>query len=129
MHSHEPLDGVCDRDLERRVRLFLFGRGYAALRLVTVNVTNGVVALRGRLPSFYMRQLAVECTKRVAGVRQMVDDLQVDTRVGRIGESMNLAPSNNSNDRPSSCDNLQQVSVLPHGATSSPRKKLLLALS
>lgn len=124
-HSHEPWDGVCDRDLEQRVRSCLFGRGYAALRLVTVHVTNGVVALGGKTPSFYMRQLAVECTKRVAGVRQMVDDLQVDSGVGRVGESLNLAPSNDSHDRPGRYDDLQQTSVLPHGATSSPRKKLL----
>lgn len=129
MRSHESLDGDGDRDLEQRVRLFLFGRGYAALCLVKVNVTNGVVALRGKMPSFYMRQLAVECTKRVAGVRQMVDDLQVDKCAGRVGESLNLAPSNDSNDQPSRYDDLQQASVLPHGATSSPRKKLLFTLS
>jgi hypothetical protein len=35
------------------------------------------VTLRGRVPSFYQRQLFIHCCQRVAGVVQLNDELQV----------------------------------------------------
>ena len=38
---------------------------------------DGTVTLRGELPTFFLRQLAIERTRRVAGVRRMVDEIEV----------------------------------------------------
>lgn len=123
MQSHKPLIGVSDRDLEHFLRSLLFDRGYSALRRVTVSATNGVVTLRGKMPSFYMRQLAVECTKRASGVRQLVDNLQVDAILSRVGESLDRLQLNDSHDRPTRSDDLPQALLCPHGATSLPNSK------
>ena len=69
-----------DRELSQRVHLFLSGRSQPALRNLEVAARAGTVLLRGRVRSFYHRQLALELTRRVAGVIQIVDELIVDDR-------------------------------------------------
>lgn len=66
-----------DRDLLQRVKGFLHQRGYGPHRTLEINVEQGVVVVQGRVPTFYMRQIAFECIKRVAGVTQVVDLIQV----------------------------------------------------
>jgi osmotically-inducible protein OsmY len=77
--SASTLDVVSgtDRDLERRVTNYLWGRHVPALRNVLVEATDGVVTLRGQVRSFYEKQLCHNCCRRVAGVRQLVDDVDV----------------------------------------------------
>ena len=48
-----------DRDLERRVTAFLADRNLPALRRLGVRSHRGVVTLRGRVRTFYEKQLAV----------------------------------------------------------------------
>lgn len=66
-----------DRDLERRVLNFLVGRRHPSLRNVEVEAHNGVVTLRGLVPSFYEKQLCQDCCRRVAGVVDFVDAIDV----------------------------------------------------
>jgi len=47
---------------------------------VAVLVLNGEVRLRGCVPSYHMRQVAVERARRVPGVREVVDEMQVANR-------------------------------------------------
>jgi osmotically-inducible protein OsmY len=65
-------------DLALRVHLFLSGRSQPALRNLEVSAHRGTVLLRGRTQSFYHKQLALELTRRVAGVIQINDELVVD---------------------------------------------------
>ena len=44
---------------------------------IEVIVEDGTVTLRGELPTFFIRQLAIERTRRVAGVRLLVDRIEV----------------------------------------------------
>lgn len=76
--SYETLDSAQDRELELRVRTFLFTRGHTALRAVSADVRGGVVTLRGTICSYYLRQVAVGCARRVAGVREVIDDICVE---------------------------------------------------
>jgi osmotically-inducible protein OsmY len=55
----------------------LWGRHVPALRNVLVEASDGVVTLRGQVRSFYEKQLCHNCCRRVAGVRQLVDDVDV----------------------------------------------------
>lgn len=66
-----------DRDLERRVLNYLFGRQVSALRGILVQADNGRVTLRGEVYSFYQKQLCINCSRRVAGVVTLVDEIDV----------------------------------------------------
>jgi osmotically-inducible protein OsmY len=70
-----------DDDLALRVRLFLWGRHRPALRNLEVTARDGTVLLRGRVANFHHKQLAIEFTRRVAGVLRIIDELIVDTPV------------------------------------------------
>jgi osmotically-inducible protein OsmY len=75
--------GICfsetaDRDLERRVRNFLHDRHVPGLRHLAIQATGGTVTVRGRVQSFYEKQLYQECCRRVAGVIELIDSVDVD---------------------------------------------------
>jgi osmotically-inducible protein OsmY len=71
-HTHHD-----DRDLERRVVNFLVGRHVPGLRHLSVRAEAGIVTLSGRVQTFYEKQLCQDCCRRVAGVVQFVDDVDV----------------------------------------------------
>jgi osmotically-inducible protein OsmY len=66
-----------DGDLKRRVVNYLFERRVASLRSIEVTAQAGRVTLQGRVGSFYEKQLCIHCCRRVAGVRQLVDNVLV----------------------------------------------------
>jgi osmotically-inducible protein OsmY len=45
---------------------------------IAVLVEGGKVCLRGCVPSYHLRQVAVERARRVSGVRNVVDEMHVD---------------------------------------------------
>jgi osmotically-inducible protein OsmY len=65
-----------DTELSNRVQSSL-----GTLRLVARNIDakvgKGAVVVEGTVRSFYERQLAIACVRRVAGVRQVVDLIHV----------------------------------------------------
>jgi osmotically-inducible protein OsmY len=65
-------------DLEQRVILFLQQRHLVFGCRLWVEAADGVVTLSGRVPTFHQRQLIYAFTRRVAGVLQVVDLLEVD---------------------------------------------------
>ena len=65
-----------DTDLANRVRLYLAHAGHRPVQFVKVEAHDGIVTLRGRVPSYYIRQLAIACTQRVAGVRAVNDQIR-----------------------------------------------------
>ncbi|MCL6502016.1 MAG: BON domain-containing protein [Pirellulales bacterium] len=73
MHSNPR-----DTDLERRVTSFLFGRHLPGLRHIEVEARDGVVTLRGRVRTFYEKQICHQCCRRVAGVLKFIDAVDVD---------------------------------------------------
>lgn len=66
------------RALEQRVILFLQQRHLVFGCRLWIEAADGVVTLSGRVPSFHQRQLIYAFTRRVAGVLQVVDLLEVD---------------------------------------------------
>jgi hypothetical protein len=72
---------VIDRDcgeLEARVRGFLGRHPFPVLRRLHVEMDGDAAILQGIVGSYYERQVAIECCKRVAGVRRVVDQIRVD---------------------------------------------------
>jgi len=70
-------DPAADAELRQRVALYLLHNGHAPVRRLSVSAKDGVVCLRGTVPTYYVRQLGVECARRVAGVRELVDQIEV----------------------------------------------------
>jgi osmotically-inducible protein OsmY len=74
---HPPQTTVADRDLEQRVRNYLFGYKMPTLRSIEVEAAGDTVLLRGRVSCYYHKQLCLHCCHRVAGVRTIVDEITV----------------------------------------------------
>lgn len=68
---------VADRDLESRVVHYLADRQLPALRRLRIEAQDGTVTLRGELPSFYEKQIAIHSCRRVAGVHSLIDAVEV----------------------------------------------------
>jgi len=70
-----------DRDVSRRIsqlaRTSLSGSGYAALAEVTCEFENGVLTLRGNVPSFYMKQMAQTLVRGVSEVQHIDNRVEV----------------------------------------------------
>lgn len=66
-----------DQHLTERVERALRARGYRALHAVRVSVRARVVFLRGRVGSYYLKQLAQETVLTVPGSHRIRNDLTV----------------------------------------------------
>ena len=71
------VDFTEDELLARNVRNFVLGRIQPATHHVDVDADRGTVTLRGRVGSFYQKQLWLHGAQRVAGVRRVIDELDV----------------------------------------------------
>ena len=71
---------TADGDLERRTRIFLAGQSVSALRRIVVSASGGAVKLRGRVHSFYEKQLCLNCCQHVAGVIRVIDEIKVEEK-------------------------------------------------
>jgi BON domain-containing protein len=65
-----------DGDIARRVVLFLAQRHLVLPKDLSISVQRGVATLRGSASTFHHRQLLVSAAQRVAGVVQIVDELE-----------------------------------------------------
>jgi osmotically-inducible protein OsmY len=66
-----------DLRLAERVGQALRATGYLPVRAVEVTVTGRVVLLRGRVPSYYLKQVAQAVALDVPGVRGLWNDVDV----------------------------------------------------
>ena len=73
----EPSQHKQDEDLKRRIINFLSQRHISALRRVNVDVSNATVEIRGKVNSYYEKQVCLNCCQRVEGVVQIFDNVQV----------------------------------------------------
>ena len=81
-----PPSTESDRLLEQQVVRCLNQRNHLPHRVLKIEVDQGVVIVRGRLPSFFLRQVAIECIRRVPGVIRIDDEIHV-------GEGRERAPA------------------------------------
>jgi osmotically-inducible protein OsmY len=68
---------AADQDLCRRVLGELAGTHRLSLQRLGVEVRQGTVHLRGRVKSFYEKQLAIHSCIRAAGAGRVVDAVEV----------------------------------------------------
>jgi osmotically-inducible protein OsmY len=88
MQDHEAKDApdetpsllshsVVDLDLAERIRRALNATGYSPLRAIEVAVHDGQISLRGRVPSYFMKQIAQATVMAVPGVGELCNELDV----------------------------------------------------
>ncbi len=70
---------VSNDELARRVRIFLSSRHQPSFRHLHIEANGGTVTLRGRVSSFYEKQLTYQCCRHVAGVFNVIDQVDVST--------------------------------------------------
>ena len=76
-----PPSAPADGDLRRRVASFLASRYLPALRSLDIEAQGGIVTLRGRVSTFYEKQVAISSCRRVAGVLRLIDAVDVQSPV------------------------------------------------
>ena len=64
-------------DVAEVARTQLRSSPYGSLRAVSCDEENGGLVLRGRLRSFHHKQVAQETVRRLAGVRSIVNEIEV----------------------------------------------------
>jgi osmotically-inducible protein OsmY len=72
-----PAASESDNLLARRVRQTLADLHVPILRTLDVTAEDGVVTLRGRVRSYYERQLAHANVRRLSGVEKLVEEITV----------------------------------------------------
>jgi osmotically-inducible protein OsmY len=78
--------GFVERDdLEHRIVRFLHAHGLAGAEGLDVSVSGGTVALRGFLPDRHAKWLCLECCRHVAGVMNLIDNVEIDYVVNESG--------------------------------------------
>lgn len=68
---------LANAELLTRIDQALRATGYLPLRDMELTAAEGLVILRGRLPSYYMKQVAQEVVRSVPGVIEVFGDLEV----------------------------------------------------
>ena len=72
-----PMPPALARPLIDAVLKALSAAGHGALRYVAVELEERVVVLRGRVPTFYLKQMAQSSVRSVAGVESVRNELEV----------------------------------------------------
>ena len=68
---------VSNDELARRVKIFLSSRHHTSFRQLHIEANGGTVTVRGRVGSFYEKQLTYQCCRHVAGVFNIIDQVDV----------------------------------------------------
>ena len=66
-----------DERVAEKIDQALRATGYRSLRNLAFLVAEGLVILRGRLPSYYMKQVAQATVRAVPGVGDVHDELEI----------------------------------------------------
>lgn len=75
--DNRRLNPICPISVERLAKNRLAQTGYPRLRTVECSFQNGTMTLRGRVPSYYHKQLAQEALRHVTHVRQLINQIEV----------------------------------------------------
>ncbi len=73
----QPTEMDMETQLAENVYLALRNAGYAQLQNLKVQVDGRDVILQGRLPSYYLKQIAHHVVLAVTGVQRIVDKIDV----------------------------------------------------
>lgn len=77
-NSLQPEAASADEDLRQRVCRYLAHSGHNPVRSIDVRANGGTMTLHGNVPTYYFRQFAIAYAHHVAGVRCVVDEIQIE---------------------------------------------------
>lgn len=77
--NNRSLSELPQNNLRNNVVSVLRQKGYAHHRTLAIMIDHGTVTAEGSVPTWYLRQIALECIKRVPGVVGVVDRIRVIT--------------------------------------------------
>lgn len=80
-----------DAELRKRVLGHLYGRQLPALRRLNVQVSDGVITLRGEVQSFYQQQIVDQCCRFFASQAAIINEIRV-ARPGRAALGISTKP-------------------------------------
>lgn len=75
--DNSSLSKSLEDNLHHAVVSTLHQTGYFQHQTLDITVDHGTVIVEGRVPTWYLRQIALECIKRVTGVVGVVDRIRV----------------------------------------------------
>jgi osmotically-inducible protein OsmY len=73
-YDQRPLN---DTLIARRAQERLRSSSYVSVQRLTCDVHEGMLTLRGRLPSFHTKQVALSLVAEVEGVEEIIDRVEV----------------------------------------------------
>ena len=73
-YDQRPLN---DTHIARRAQERLRSSSYVSVQRLTCDVHEGMLTLRGRLPSFHTKQVALNLVGDVDGVEEIIDRVEV----------------------------------------------------
>ena len=85
--SHQIRFG--DKDILWRVESYLCSKHFPAFRNLQIDVLNGIVTVSGNVDNFHERQVALNSCRRVAGVLQLIDEIEVSVDIENQLENAN----------------------------------------
>ena len=69
---------LSDRLLESQIATQLAETRRPSLQRLSVDVEGGAVTLRGRVGSFYEKQIAIQACRVLSGIEQLIDAVEVN---------------------------------------------------
>jgi osmotically-inducible protein OsmY len=72
---------VCQGDIGELAESRLRGNSYLALKNISCQYQDGDLVLRGRVPSYYLKQIALAAVANLPGVRRVVNQIDVSVAV------------------------------------------------
>lgn len=66
-----------DRQLEKAARATLDASGYYYLRVLDCESHEGMLLVHGKLPTYYLKQVAGNLLARLPGVERVIDQTQI----------------------------------------------------
>lgn len=77
LEQNQAVSTVSASPAAREAERVLRQSGYVALRRVQCEWQNGVIALGGKVPSFFLKQMAQTLVSQVEGVRRVENRIKV----------------------------------------------------
>jgi hypothetical protein len=105
-----------DADLATRIGIAFTTRPRIAWHEIFIAVREGIVTLRGNVPTVYDQRLIVSLTRHVAGVRKVDDELVVNETPSDVQSGAANPPSNDvpkQSQRKRTWLRLQQLPLVP----------------
>jgi hypothetical protein len=75
--NNDALAHTCPISIEKAAHTEMTNTGYSSLNSVRCRFQQGTLTLKGKVPSYYHKQLAQEATRKIGNVKAIVNKIDV----------------------------------------------------